>query len=69
MRIVKKNVGYTDSILRVIAGMIILFGGLWLNSLWGLLGLVFIASGTLSFDPFYRMLGKQTCAPDLEREN
>jgi len=69
MRIVKKNVGYMDALLRVIIGMIILFAGLWFNSLWGFIGLIFIASGSLSFDPFYRMLGIQTCEPNLEREN
>jgi len=69
MRIVKKNVGFPDAILRVIIGMIILFAGLWFNSLWGFVGLIFIGSGTLSFCPIYRMLGTQTCATNLEREN
>ncbi len=69
MKIVKKNVGNLDSLLRVIFGMIILFAGLWLNSLWGFVGLIFIASGALSYDPIYRILGKQSGAPNLEREN
>lgn len=69
MRIVKKNVGNTDAILRVITGMIILFTGLWFSSLWGLLGLVLIGSGVLSYCPIYRILGTQTCVPNLEREN
>lgn len=69
MRIVKKNVGNTDAVLRVILGMIILFAGLWYNSLWGFVGIVFIASGALSFCPIYRIFGIQTCSPNLEREN
>jgi len=69
MRIVKKNVGLSDSILRVILGMIILFAGMWFNNLWGFVGLILVASGVISFCPVYRMLGTQTCAPNLEREN
>jgi hypothetical protein len=69
MKIIKKNVGNTDTILRVIVGMIILFAGLYYNSLWGFVGIIFIGSGTLSFCPVYRLFKIQTCSPNLEREN
>lgn len=69
MRIVKKNVGDMDAILRVVLGMIILFAGLFYNSLWGFVGIIFIGSGALSFCPFYRLFKIQTCSPNLEREN
>ena len=69
MRIIKKNVGNMDAILRVILGMIILFAGLYFNNLWGLLGIILVGSGALSFCPIYRLFGVQTCSPNLEREN
>lgn len=69
MKIVKKNVGNVDAILRVILGMIILFAGLWYNSLWGFVGIIFIGSGALAFCPFYRIFNLSTCSPNLEREN
>jgi len=69
MKIVKKNLGFTDALFRVIVGMIILFAGLWFDSLWGFIGLIFIASGTISFCPVYKLFDMQTCAPNLEREN
>ncbi|REL37930.1 DUF2892 domain-containing protein [Rhodohalobacter sp. SW132] len=65
----KKNVGFSDALLRVVLGMIILFAGLWYDSLWGFLGLIFIASGALSFCPVYRVMNIETCTPNLEREN
>ncbi|WP_199535494.1 DUF2892 domain-containing protein [Rhodohalobacter sp. SW132] len=69
MKIIKKNVGFSDALLRVVLGMIILFAGLWYDSLWGFLGLIFIASGALSFCPVYRVMNIETCTPNLEREN
>jgi len=69
MKIVKKNVGHFDAVVRVVAGMLILFAGLWFNSLWGFVGLIFITSGALEFCPIYRMLNTATCSPNLEREN
>lgn len=69
MRIVKKNVSNTDAVLRVIIGMIILFVGLYYNSLWGFVGIIFVGSGVLSFCPVYRIFNFQTCSPSLEREN
>ena len=70
--ILKKNVGYVDSIVRVVLGAIgvglgFYYGGLWL--ILGILGLILISSGTLSFCPVYRMMKITTMNPDLEREN
>jgi len=70
--ILKKNVGYVDSIIRVVLGAIgvglgFYYGGYIL--ILGILGLILIASGTLSFCPFYRLMKISTMNPDLEREN
>lgn len=70
--ILKKNVGYIDSIIRVVLGAIavglgFLYGGYWL--LLGFLGLILVSSGTLSFCPVYRLMKISTIDPELEREN
>lgn len=67
--ILKKNVGYLDSITRVLIGAVIVASGLYLNNFWGLLGLIPLLSGALSFCPIYRILNTTTIRPDLEREN
>ena len=70
--ILKKNVGYIDSIIRVVLGAIAIsfgfyYGGYWL--LLGIVGLILVSSGTLSFCPVYRMMKISTMDPNLEREN
>jgi len=67
--ILKKNVGYLDSIVRVFIGALIVAFGLHFNSFWGFLGLIPVISGALSFCPLYRILNTTTLSPDLEREN
>ncbi len=69
MRIVKKNVSNLDAVLRVTVGMIIILAGLYYNNLWALAGIILVGTGALSFCPVYRILGIQTCSPNLEREN
>ncbi|MEX0944374.1 MAG: DUF2892 domain-containing protein [Balneolaceae bacterium] len=67
--IMKKNVGYMDSIIRTIVGALAVGIGLYYDSYWGLLGLILVVSGALSFSPLYRVLNISTMNPDLEREN
>ena len=69
MRIVKKNVGNKDAVLRVTLGMIIILTGLYLNNMWGLAGIIVVGTGALSFCPIYRVFEIQTCSPNIEREN
>ncbi len=67
--ILKKNVGYLDSVIRTIIGAVAIIVGFYLDSYWGLLGLYFVFSGAISFCPVYRIMNKSTMNPDLEREN
>ena len=69
MTITKKNVGNVDTLIRVIVGIVILVIGFLAESLWGLLGIIPIASGVVSWCPFYWYFGASTCDPSLEREN
>jgi hypothetical protein len=58
----KENVGKVDSILRVIAGLVLV--GLVLTGtigIWGLIGLILMVTGIFSFCPAYGLLGINTC--------
>jgi hypothetical protein len=57
-----KNVGNIDKTLRIIGGLILLslvFIGP--QTLWGLVGIVPLATGLLNFCPIYPLLGINTC--------
>jgi hypothetical protein len=67
--ILKKNVGYVDSIIRVVLGTLIVGIGLYYNSYWGFIGLIPVISGAVSYCPVYRIFRTSTMNPNLEREN
>ena len=61
----KVNVGGTDRLLRVIAGLVLI--GLTLMGIigvWGWIGLILLATGIFSFCPTYGLLGIKTCKKD-----
>lgn len=62
-----KNVGSFDRALRVIAGLALLSLVVLLDSptrWWGLLGLVPLVTGLVSFCPLYTLLGINSCPTD-----
>lgn len=67
--ILKKNVGYEDSIIRTLLGALIVGLGLYYQNFWGFLGLIFVITGAISFCPIYRVFKVSTMRSDLEREN
>lgn len=67
--IMKKNVGYGDSIIRTLLGAIIVIIGMYYQNYWGLLGFILVFTGVVSFCPIYRLLRISTMPSDLEREN
>ncbi len=58
------NVGSTDRIIRLIAGLAIGGAGIAFSSWWGLIGLVLIATAFLKFCPAYVPLKMSTCCGD-----
>ncbi len=57
----KKNIGTTDSIIRIIIGLILLsliFIGP--KTLWGLIGLIPLLTGIFGYCPLYPLLGINT---------
>lgn len=67
--ILKKNVGYYDSIIRATLGVLIVLAGVYFQNWWGFLGLILVFSGGLSFCPIYKLAGIDTTRPDTERAN
>ena len=57
----KKNIGSTDKILRIIAGLIIIVSGLIFKSWWGVIGLALILTAVINWCPAYVPLGISTC--------
>lgn len=57
----KANVGSVDRALRLVAGAAIVGAGVYFQSLWGLVGLVPLATGLFRFCPAYTLVGLKTC--------
>lgn len=57
----KINVGNTERIIRVVAGLAIIGVGVYYQSWWGVIGLVPIATGAIGFCPAYLPFGISTC--------
>lgn len=57
------NVGKTDKILRIIAG-IVLLGLIPFIGWWGLIGIVPLSTAMLAWCPAYTLLGIKTCDKD-----
>lgn len=55
------NVGTTDRILRVIAGLVILGLGYFYGSWFGLIGIIPLLTGIIKFCPAYLPFGIITC--------
>jgi O-antigen ligase len=58
----KSNVGGLDRIARIVAGLVLIALALTGTiGVWGWIGLVPLATGTLRFCPLYPLLGLSTC--------
>lgn len=57
----KINVGSSERMLRVIAGIIIIGVGVYYQSWWGVIGVVPLLTGLFRFCPLYSILGINTC--------
>lgn len=61
-RAMKKNIGSTDMIIRLVLGLFIVSLIFWgPKTLWGLIGLVPIITGLVGYCPLYPLLGINTC--------
>ena len=61
----KINVGSTDRILRIIAGLaLIALAATGTVGVWGYIGIVPLLTGIFKFCPAYTLLGMSTCPMD-----
>ncbi|MGA0350739.1 MAG: YgaP family membrane protein [bacterium] len=51
------NVGGIDQILRIVLGVVICTIGVIYNNWWGLVGLIPLVTGTMSWCPVYNLVG------------
>jgi len=65
----KKNVGTFDSIIRVVAGAILLMAGIYFESWIMLIGIILVFSGSVSWCPIYKLLKLNTYPGNIERES
>ncbi len=61
MKLFEKNVGQTERVIRVVAGLVILAAGVYYNSYLGLVGLIPLITGAVGSCPLYSLLGINTC--------
>jgi hypothetical protein len=54
------NVGQTERIIRIVAGVVIIAAGVLLGSWWGAIGLIPLATGLMRWCPAWSMLGINT---------
>ncbi len=55
-----KNIGQTDKYLRLAIGLGIMAWGLYIHTMWGLLGLLPLFFMVLGWSPLYAVLGIST---------
>ena len=58
----KTNVGNADKIVRIALALIIAAVGVYFKSWWGLVAIVPLVTGLISFCPIYKIFGVNTCA-------
>jgi hypothetical protein len=57
----KKNVGSTDKVIRIVLGLGIAALGFYYQSWWGLLAIIPLATAFISFCGLYTIFGISTC--------
>ena len=55
-----RNVGTTDRVVRVIAGVAIVGAGVYFQSWWGAIGIIPLATAMMGWCPPYALLGINT---------
>ncbi|MDP3435068.1 MAG: DUF2892 domain-containing protein [Bacteroidota bacterium] len=61
----KCNVGSTDRVIRIVAGIGLAIGGVIFESYWGLIGVVVLATGVFRVCLLYSLFGINTTEKEL----
>ncbi|MCF8335004.1 MAG: DUF2892 domain-containing protein [Bacteroidales bacterium] len=62
----KKNIGKTDKVIRIILGLVIGAVGIYFQSWWGLLGLIPLVTAFVGTCALYLPFGISTCSTKTE---
>lgn len=62
----KKNIGRTDKVVRIIVGLVIIALGILYQSWWGLVGILPLATSSIGVCPAYLPFGISTCKAKTE---
>lgn len=57
----QKNIGKVDKIIRIVVGLAVIAAGVFFQSWWGAIGLVFVGTALVGWCPPYALLGINTC--------
>jgi hypothetical protein len=57
----KANIGGIDRVLRILVGLALIAWALMGGPVWAWIGIVPLATGSISFCPIYPILGLNTC--------
>lgn len=63
-----KNVGKTDKIIRIAVGLAIIIAGVVMNSWLGVIGLIPLLTGVISWCPLYCPLKINTCGSTCTKD-
>jgi hypothetical protein len=58
----KCNVGTIDRIIRILAGLIFIALGIYLNSWWGAIGIIPLFTAAIGWCPLYIPFGFSSCS-------
>lgn len=56
----KKNIGSVDKLIRLLLGLLVIGWGYFYQSWWGIVGVIPLATASLSFCPLYLLFGINT---------
>lgn len=57
----KTNVGATDKLIRIVAGIVLIIIGIFYSKIWIIIGLIPLITGLIGYCPLYTLLGINTC--------
>lgn len=57
----KTNVGATDKLIRIVAGIVLIIIGIFYSKIWVIIGLIPLITGLIGYCPLYTLLGINTC--------
>jgi hypothetical protein len=58
----KRNVGSSDRVIRVILGLLVIGLGFYFGAWWGAIGLILLATAAIGWCPLYLPFGLSTCS-------